>query len=236
MDRKAVCLVSGGLDSCVTTFIAKKRGYQIYVLSFNYGQIHNKELINTKEIAKAVDAKDHIIFNVDLKRFGGSSLLDTSFIISEDRDLKDIGNGIPSTYVPARNTVFLSLALAYAESINADAIFIGANAVDFSGYPDCRPEYIEAYQKMANLATKKAVEGAPIKIEAPLLHMTKTEIIKKGQYLKVPFEYTWSCYKGDEEACGKCDSCILRLKGFKEAGIKDPIKYKQYPKWYKTVK
>jgi len=234
MDRKAVCLVSGGLDSCVTTFIAKKGGYQIYVLSFNYGQIHNKELINTKEIAKAVDAKDHIIFNVDLKRFGGSSLLDTSFIISEDRDLKDIGNGIPSTYVPARNTVFLSLALAYAESINADAIFIGANAVDFSGYPDCRPEYIEAYQKMANLATKKAVEGAPIKIEAPLLHMTKTEIIKKGQYLKVPFEYTWSCYKGDEEACGKCDSCILRLKGFKEAGIKDPIKYKQYPKWYKT--
>ena len=148
-------------------------------------------------------------------------------------DLENIGKDIPSTYVPARNTVFLSLALAYAETIDADAIFIGINAVDFSGYPDCRPKYIQAYQKMANLATKRGVEGNPIIIETPLLNKTKSEIVKLGLKHNVPFEHTWSCYRGKENACGCCDSCLLRLKGFKDAGIKDPITYDFYPNWYK---
>ena len=234
MARKAICLISGGLDSCVTAFIAKNEKYQIYALSFDYGQIHGRELNSAKKIAKAAGTKDHVVFDVNLKKFGGSSLLDKSFTFPKDHDLKDIGTDIPSTYVPARNTVFLSIALAYAEVIDADAIFIGANAVDFSGYPDCRPKYIDAYQKMADLATRRGVEGISIKIEAPLLHLTKTEIIKKGLELKVPFENTWSCYQGDRKACGRCDSCLLRLKGFKEMGIKDPIKYEHYPSWYKS--
>jgi len=146
--------------------------------------------------------------------------------------MKNIGKTIPSTYVPARNTVFLSLALAYAETLDADAIFIGANAVDYSGYPDCRPEYIQAYQKLASLATRKGVQGKTIRIEAPLLHLTKAEIIKTGLQLKVPFADTWSCYRGGRQACGKCDSCILRLKGFQEAGVKDPLSYETVPTWY----
>lgn len=229
--KKAVCLLSGGLDSCTSAFIAKNKGYEIYALSFRYGQRHKKELECAKQIAAAVDTKKHIIFDIDLSKFGGSSLVDKRSDIP-NKDLKDIGTDIPSTYVPARNTVFLSIGLAYAESLDADAIFIGATATDYSGYPDCRPEYIEAYQKMANLATKKGVEGNPIEIIAPLLHMTKSEIIKRGTELKAPFEKTWSCYKGEEKACGKCDSCLLRLKGFKESDLKDPIKYNYLPEWY----
>jgi len=233
MVQIAICLISGGIDSCVTAFIAKNEGYNIYALSFNYGQRHKKELECAKDITYALKARDHIIFDLNLSRFGGSSLVDASSDIPESYNLENIGKTIPSTYVPARNTVFLSIALAYAEVIGADAIFIGATFQDYSGYPDCRPEYIIAYQKMADLATKRVVEGRSIKIEAPLLYLTKAEIIKRGLKLYAPFEKTWSCYQGNIKACGKCDSCLLRLKGFKEAGYHDPIDYKSLPDWYK---
>jgi len=226
MKKKAVCLISGGLDSCVTAFLAKKQGYELYALSFRYGQRHTKELSCAKNIAKAVDAKNHIVFDVDLSKFGGSSLLRSSSRLIHHHNLKDIGKTIPSTYVPARNTVFLSLALSYAEALGAEAIFMGANAVDYSGYPDCRPEYIKAFQHLAGLATKRGVEGKPIRIEAPLLHLTKAEIIKTGAKLHAPFQNTWSCYRGGKKACGSCDACLLRLKGFQEANVKDPLPYK----------
>lgn len=230
--KKAVCLISGGLDSCATTHIAKKEGYEIYALSFNYGQRHNKEINCAKKIASSVNAKNHIIFDINLDKFGGSSLVDKSKKLDKDHDLKEIGKTIPSTYVPARNTVFLSIALAYAETIDADAIFIGTTATDYSGYPDCRPKYINAFQKMADLATKKGVDGKSTKIKAPLINMSKAEIIKKGLKLNAPFEKTWSCYQGGKKACGRCDSCLLRLKGFKEAGLKDQIDYEILPSWY----
>ena len=232
MAKKAVCLISGGLDSCITSFIAKDKGFDVYALSFKYGQRHDKELICAKNIGKSVGVVDHIFFNLDIGQFGNSSLTDKKMMPESDHDISKIGSKIPSTYVPARNTVFLSIALAYAETIDADAIYIGANAIDYSGYPDCRPEYLKAFQNMADLATKKGVEGSSIKIIVPLLNLTKSDIIKKGIKLKVPFEKTWSCYIGKEKACGRCDSCILRLKGFKNAGVKDPIFYNYYPDWY----
>jgi 7-cyano-7-deazaguanine synthase len=232
MVKKAVCLISGGLDSCVTAHITKDEGYEIYALSFNYGQRHKKEIKSAKTIASLVKAKKHIIFNINLSKFKGSSLTDESMYLEKDKNLDEIGKKIPSTYVPARNTVFLSISLAYAESIDADAIFIGATASDYSGYPDCRKEYMEAYQKMADLATKKAVEDKKIEIKAPLIDLNKAEIIKKGLKLGAPFKKTWSCYVGNEKACGRCDSCLLRLKGFKEAGINDPLDYDFVPDWY----
>lgn len=225
MVKKAICLISGGLDSCVTSFIAKDKGYEIYALSFRYNQRHDKEISSSEKIAYVVGAKKHIILDIDFNEIGGSSLLSSSKDEIKYHNPSDIGSDIPSTYVPARNTIFLSLALAYAESLDADAIFLGANAIDYSGYPDCRPEYINAFQKMANLATKRGVEGRPIEIIAPLLKLKKSDIVKIGLKLNVPFDKTWSCYVGKQKACGRCDSCILRLKGFKEAGIKDPIVY-----------
>jgi len=231
--KKAVCLLSGGLDSATTCYIAKNKGYQIYALSFLYGQKHKKEVKCAKKIASKVDAFEHVFFEIDLSKFKGSSLTDSKKKIPIDQELDDIGKKIPSTYVPARNTVFLSIALAYAETINADAIFIGVTATDYSGYPDCRPEYIRSYQKMADLATKKAIEGKPVEIITPLLFLSKSEIIRKGLKLGVPYEDTWSCYKGEKEACGRCDSCKLRLKGFMKNNLDDPIKYSSYPKGYK---
>jgi 7-cyano-7-deazaguanine synthase len=225
MNKKAVCLISGGLDSAVTTFIAKKQGYDIYALSFHYGQRHAKELTCAKKIGKAIGAKHHIILSIDLQKFGGSSLLVSSPEKIANHKEKDIGKHIPSTYVPARNTIFLSCALAYAETIDADAIFIGVNAVDYSAYPDCRPRYIQMFQRLARIATRQGIEGKTIRIKAPLLHLTKAEIVKKGVMLKVPFSKTWSCYRGEKEACGRCDSCLLRLKGFYEAQVKDPLPY-----------
>jgi 7-cyano-7-deazaguanine synthase len=225
MTKKAVCLISGGLDSAVTSFFAKKQGYDIYALSFRYGQRHEKELACAKKISKAVGAKNHIILPIDLRRFGGSSLLSSSAQKITHHAAKDIGKRIPSTYVPARNTIFLSFALAYAETIDADAIFIGVNAVDYSAYPDCRPEYIKKFQQLANLATRQGVQGKTVHIKAPLLNLTKAQIIKKGVRLQVPFSKTWSCYQGEAEACGRCDSCLLRLKGFQEATVKDPLPY-----------
>ena len=225
MTKKAVCLLSGGLDSAVCAFIAKKQGYEIYALSFRYGQRHTKELTCAKKISKAVGAKNHIILPLDLEIFGGSSLFKRSTRNIDHHSLKDIGKTIPSTYVPARNTIFLSYALAYAETIHADAIFIGVNAVDYSAYPDCRPAYITRFQQLANIATRQGAEGKKININAPLLRLTKGEIIKKGVELHVPFSKTWSCYQGSAKACGRCDSCLLRLKGFREANVKDPLQY-----------
>jgi len=223
--KKAVCLISGGLDSAVTAYIAKKQGYEIYALSFRYGQRHDKEINCAKQIAKSIDVKKHIIFDLDLEKFGGSSLTDKKIDIEKDHKISEIGKKIPTTYVPARNIIFLSIALGFAETIDAEAIFIGATSVDFSGYPDCRPEFFKTFKKMANVGTKKGVEGKKIEINTPLINLSKSEIIKKGQELGVPFEKTWSCYQGKEKACGQCDSCLLRLKGFKEARIKDPIAY-----------
>lgn len=214
---KAVCLLSGGMDSAVTSAIAKDEGYEIHALTFNYGQRNKKEIEAAKEIAKWLNAK-HKILEVNLRQIGGSALTDNI-------EVPEHGEGIPPTYVPARNTIFLSFALAYAEVIDADAIFIGVNAIDYSGYPDCRPEYIKAFQNLANLATKRSVEGRPIKIITPLLYLSKAEIVRKGYELNVPFEKTWSCYREGGKACGRCDSCRLRLKAFKEAGLEDPLEY-----------
>ena len=225
MTKKAVCLLSGGLDSAVTAFIAKKQGYDIYSLSFRYGQRHLKELLCAKKISSVVGVKKHIILSIDLQKFGGSSLLSSSTQTITNNKVKDIGRRIPSTYVPARNTIFLSFALAYAETIDAAAIFIGVNAVDYSAYPDCRPKYVKKFQQLANLGTRQGFEGKTVHIKAPLLHLTKAQIIKKGVRLHVPFSKTWSCYRGEAEACGRCDSCLLRLKGFQEANVKDPLSY-----------
>lgn len=230
--KKAVCLLSGGLDSCVTAAIAKKEfGYDIYCLTIKYGQRHSKETEAAKKIAEKLDAKEHVILEIDLSKLCKTSSLINRKKVLEERDIHEIGKGIPSTYVPARNTIFLSLALAYAETIDADAIFIGATATDYSGYPDCRPEFIKAFQRIANVGTRKGVEGKTVEIKAPLLFLTKAEIIKKGVTFDVPFEKTWSCYQGGEKACGRCDSCLLRLRGFKEAGIKDPVEYEDLPEW-----
>jgi len=226
MTKKAICLLSGGLDSSVTLAIAKSEGYEVYAMTFIYGQTHSKEIEAAKKIAKHFKVREHKIIGLDLSEIAKSSLI-SGAEIPTGRSAEEIISckEIPSTYVPGRNIIFLSLALAYAESIDADAIFIGANAVDFAGYPDCRPEFFEKFQELINIGTKRGVEGNPIKIKTPIINLTKAEIIKKGLSLGVPFELTWSCYLGKEKACGKCDSCILRLKGFKEAGLKDPIEY-----------
>lgn len=226
---RAVVLLSGGLDSATTLAIAIHRGYDAYALSFDYGQRHSKELESARKIASYYNVP-HKILKVDLRQIGGSALTDD--IDVPERDIEDIKKEIPITYVPARNTILLSFALAYSELIDADAIFYGANAIDYSGYPDCRPEYVEAFERMANLGTKRGVEGRPIKIETPLIHMSKAEIIRRGIELGVPYELTWSCYRGGEKACGRCDSCLLRLKGFMEAGYEDPLEYETYPNFY----
>jgi 7-cyano-7-deazaguanine synthase len=219
-------LLSGGLDSTTTLAIARAAGFDTYALSFQYGQRHAYELEAARRVASALGAKDHVIANIDLRVFGGSAL--TSDIdVPKHRSLDTVGEGIPITYVPARNTIFLSFALAWAEVLHADDIFIGVNALDYSGYPDCRPEYIEAYQRMANLAVKVAVEGtSSIKIHTPLIAMSKADIIRRGLELGVDFGMTSSCYDPDEEGipCGACDSCQLRLKGFREAGVVDPLR------------
>ena len=227
-DKKAVVLSSGGIDSTTAMAIAKAEGYKIYSLSFNYGQRHSFELKKASEVAKFFNAKAHLIINVDLRKIGGSAL--TSDINVPQSSIFNLQSSVPITYVPARNTIFLSLALAWAEVLEAEDIFIGVNAIDYSGYPDCRPEYINAFEKMANLATKAGVEGkSHIKIHTPLINLTKGEIIKKGILLGVDYSLTSSCYSPDKDGnpCGLCDSCQFRLKGFKDAGIKDPLTYKQ---------
>ena len=226
--KRAVCLLSGGLDSAVAAAIARSQGYDIFCLSLSYKQRHIKELLFAKKLVRFLKANEHRILEIDLQRIGGSSLTN-NIAVPTGKTITQIKKSkkIPATYVPGRNTIFLSLALAYAEVIGADAIFLGVNAIDYSHYPDCRPEFIKKFQELANIATKKGVEGKRIKIVAPLLKMSKAEIIKNGHALGVPFELTWSCYQGKEKACGKCESCVLRLNGFKEAGLKDPIKYEK---------
>jgi 7-cyano-7-deazaguanine synthase len=228
MKKKAVVLVSGGLDSTTCLAIAQKQGYELYALTLFYGQRHRVEIKAARKIAKAYRVKKHLELEVPLTTIGGSSLTDMKMKVPQQRSLKEMGKGIPSTYVPARNTVFLSLALAWAEVLGAEDIFIGVNALDYSGYPDCRPEFIRAYEKLAKLATKKGVEGKwKLKIHTPLIRMSKAQIIRTGLKLRVDYGLTHSCYdpgpKG--QACGQCDSCLLRDKGFKEAGFKDPTKY-----------
>lgn len=221
--KKAIVLVSGGLDSTTTLAIAKDLDFDCYALSFNYGQRHISELNAAKNIAASFNVSDHKTINIDMSQIGGSALTDTSIAIPEAPS-----EGIPVTYVPARNTIFLSYALAWAEVVNANDIFIGVNAVDYSGYPDCRPEYIKAYEQLAILATKAGVEGASFKIQTPLIDLNKAEIIKKGISLNVDYALTVSCYQADEEgrACGVCDSCRFRKEGFAATNMADPTRYK----------
>ena len=226
MTKKAVVLVSGGLDSATTLAIAREAGYACYAMSFNYGQRHQIELESAKAVSHELGVVEHKVVKLGLGDIGGSALTDDNIDVPQDL-AEDISTDIPVTYVPARNTVFLSLALGWAEVLDAEAIFIGVNAVDYSGYPDCRPEYIAAFQVMANLATKKGVEGDLIKIETPLIHMSKAEIIQKGTALGVNYAKTLSCYAPDSEgkACGLCDSCRLRQQGFEAAHLADPTVY-----------
>ncbi len=221
-DKRAVVLLSGGLDSATALAMAKEQGYDCFVLSFDYGQRSLTELNAARSIAAQVGAVEHRVLRLSLEDFGGSALTDSSIDVPEDEC-----EGVPVTYVPARNTVFLSLALGWAEVLDADAIFIGVNAVDYSGYPDCRPEFIQAFETMANLATRRGIEGNPISIETPLMHLTKADIIEKGTALGIDYSLTVSCYQADDEgrACGRCDSCRLRAKGFVDAGVADPTRY-----------
>jgi 7-cyano-7-deazaguanine synthase len=222
-ERRAVVLVSGGLDSATTLAMARAEGLACYALSFDYGQRHVSELEAANNVARSLGAVEHKVLTLDLRAIGGSALTDDSIAVPETMEA-----GIPVTYVPARNTVFLSLALGWAEVLEAREIFIGANAVDYSGYPDCRPEFIEAFERLANLATKAGVEGDHFHIRAPLVHMTKAEIIQAGTRLGVDYSQTLSCYQADTEgrACGVCDSCRLRAAGFAAAGLPDPTRYR----------
>ena len=225
--EKAVVLLSGGLDSTTALAVAQSAGYEIYAISFRYGQRHSMELESASRVAKAMGVEKHLIINFDLRAIGGSALTD-QIEVPKERGAVEIASGIPVTYVPARNTIFLSFALAWAEVLGAQDIFIGVNALDYSGYPDCRPEYIEAFEKMATLATKAGVEGRlRLKIHTPLIAMTKAEIIQTGLKLGVDYSLTLSCYDPGAQgiSCGKCDSCLLRLKGFAEAGVSDPLRY-----------
>lgn len=222
LQKKAVILVSGGLDSTTVLAIARSEGYECYTLAFDYGQRHKVELVAAEKLSKVLGAVQHKVIHLDLRSIGGSALTDDSIAVPEHETA-----GIPVTYVPARNTVFLSIALGWAEVLGAENIFIGVNAVDFSGYPDCRPDYIAAYERMANLATRAGAEGGALHIRTPLIHLTKAEIVQRGLSLGVDYSLTVSCYQANAngEACGKCDSCRLRSAGFMQAGIADPTHY-----------
>jgi 7-cyano-7-deazaguanine synthase len=224
----AVVLLSGGLDSATAAAIARQQGFDLYAMSVDYGQRHRFELTAARRVAQALGVKRHVVLSVDLAQFGGSALTD-AIAVPKDRPAEEMAQGIPVTYVPARNTVLLSLALAYAEVVGAADIFIGVNAIDYSGYPDCRPEYLDAFTALANLATKAGDEGRlKFSIHAPLLRWTKAEIIRRGMELGVDYGLTHSCYDPSPSgtSCGHCDSCLLRLKGFADAGLVDPVKYK----------
>jgi len=228
--KLAVLLLSGGLDSTTTLAIAQDLGYRTAAISFRYGQRHSLELEAAQAIARRAGVEQHVIVDIDLAKFGGSALT-ADIDVPKSRSVEEMGDGIPATYVPARNTVFLSFALAWAEVLGADDIFLGVNALDYSGYPDCRPEYIAAFERMANLATKRAVEGQRLRIHAPLIALSKAEIIQRGLQLGVDHSLTRSCYDPTPAgaACGECDSCLLRLKGFAENGIEDPAPYRATP-------
>ncbi|HEV2200961.1 MAG TPA: 7-cyano-7-deazaguanine synthase QueC [Bryobacteraceae bacterium] len=225
--KKAVCLLSGGLDSSTCLAVAR-RDYECYALSFDYGQRHRVELDTASRVAQALGAREHRIATIDLRAFGGSALTCGELAVPKHRSMEEMGDGIPITYVPARNTIFLSYALAWAEVLESSDIFIGVNAIDYSGYPDCRREFIEAFERMANLATKAGVEGRTrVRVHTPLIELSKAGIVKLAADLGVDFGLTHSCYDPapDGRACGQCDSCLLRKKGFEEAGVRDPLEY-----------
>ena len=227
-DKKAVVLLSGGLDSTTTLAIAKSQGFMPYAMTFRYGQRHEAEIVAARHVASRLGVIDHVIVEIDLRLFGGSALT-SDIAVPKGRSVSEMGHGIPVTYVPARNTIFLSFALAWAEVLGSQDIFIGVNALDYSGYPDCRPEYIEAYQRMANLATKEGVEGRQsLRIHTPLIALSKAAIIQRGLELGVDYGVTSTCYDPDVEghACGACDACLLRLRGFAENGLSDPAPYR----------
>jgi len=223
----AVLLLSGGLDSTTMLAYAADKGFDVHALTFRYGQRHAAEIEAARRVAKSYHVRDHVVVDIDLRTFGGSALT-ADIDVPKDRLAADLANGIPITYVPARNIIFLSFGLAWSEVLGASDIFIGVNALDYSGYPDCRPEYVAAYQRMANLATKGGVEGTlPVRIQTPLLHLTKRQIVELGHSLGVDYALTLSCYdpSDDGRACGHCDSCQLRRRGFAEAGVADPTRY-----------
>lgn len=227
MSKPAVVLLSGGLDSATAAAVARDQGFELLALTVDYGQRHRFELQAARRVAQALGAREHVVLRVDLRQFGASALT-AGLEVPRSRSPAEMKHEIPVTYVPARNTILLALALAYAEAREAADIFLGVNAIDYSGYPDCRPEFIEAFQRLANLGTKAGVEGRlEFVIHAPLVSMTKAEIIRLGTKLHVPYELTHSCYDPDPAGrpCGQCDSCVLRLKGFAEAGMTDPLKY-----------
>lgn len=222
---KAVVLLSGGLDSSTVLYQARADGFECYAISFDYQQRHRRELECAVAIARCGGVKEHQIVRFDLRQWGGSALTDNDIGLPERRSLAQMSEQIPITYVPARNTIFLSFGLSYAEAIGAQAVYLGVNALDYSGYPDCRPDYIEAMQTVFELGTKQGREGQPIQIFTPLINLKKTAIIQLGNHLGVPWEKTWSCYAGTDMACGVCDSCQLRLTAFAELGLNDPLPY-----------
>lgn len=223
---RAVVLLSGGLDSSTALALAIEQGFATYALSFRYGQRHTRELEAARQVAEYFGCQGWQVVDLDLAAFGGSALTDPALAVPLDRDEGQIGAGVPVTYVPARNLVFLSVATAYAETLGTDDVFLGINALDYSGYPDCRPAFLEAFGRAANLATKAGTEdGRMLRYHAPLIARSKAEIVREGTRLGVPWEKTWSCYLGGERACGRCDSCQLRLRGFAEAGLRDPLPY-----------
>ena len=226
LDPKAVVLLSGGLDSTVAAAIAQRDGYRIYCLTIAYGQRHRIEVERAKAVAEALGAAGHVVVEVDLRAFGGSALTG-DVDVPKDRTPEERAGELPVTYVPARNTIFLSMALAYAETLGAQTIYFGANVLDYSGYPDCRPDFIRAFEAVARLGTKMGVEGRAVEVRAPLLALSKAEIVQRGQDLRVPFGLTHSCYDPDPNgvACGRCDSCRIRREGFLQAGVVDPVSY-----------
>ena len=225
MSQRVVVLLSGGLDSTTVLAAALSDGFDVIALTIDYGQKHRREIQAAKSIVDHFNVREHRLVRLDLTSIGGSALTDQSISIPKKREEEEIGSGIPATYVPARNTIFLSYALGLAEATGSAAIYIAANAIDYSGYPDCRPEFYEAFREVARLGTKRGVEGDNIEIRTPLISMSKADIVQLGQRLGVPWRLTWSCYEGGAKACGVCDSCQLRLKGFREAGIHDPVPY-----------
>ena len=224
---KAVCLLSGGIDSSTCLGVARREGFECYALSFDYGQRHRIELQAAARVAEFFGAREHRIIPVDLRAFGSSALTADDLAVPKHRSAAEMTQGIPVTYVPARNTIFLAFALAWAEVLECSDIFIGVNAIDYSGYPDCRPEFIDAFERLANLATKSGVEGSRMRIHTPLIKLSKAEIVRLGASAGLDFALTHSCYDPDQggRPCGQCDSCLLRLKGFQEAGLRDPLRY-----------
>jgi len=225
MVETAVVLLSGGMDSATALAMTIKEGHNVIGLTFDYGQRHRKEIDAANRVAKHFRVADHRIASIDLAAIGGSALTDRRIAVPRKRSLEAIGHGVPITYVPARNSIFLSYALALAESNGAEAIVIAANSIDYSGYVDCRPEFYAAFQEVARLGTQRGVDGDVIEIRTPLIRMSKADIVRRGEELGVPWALTWSCYLGGAKACGVCDSCQLRLKGFREAGVEDPLTY-----------